>query len=114
MHHTVTCASLPPPSLTVEGGSGVFGAGPFGVSGVWVRDGSEQEKLRCRTKLLQLVPTEGLGKALADPTMGAGEVVGGTAPRWLWQRHGAQGVLLERDEKEPLWLLQVKRSREAQ
>lgn len=40
-------------------------------------------------------------------SVGAGEPAGGTAPRWLWKEHGEQDILLERDDKELLWLFQI-------
>lgn len=54
----------------------------------------------------RLVPTEGLGEALADPR-GCRGAHGGTAPQWLWKQRGARDVLLERDDKELLWLFQI-------
>lgn len=79
--HSDICFS-PTPFPDCGGWQGGFRSGAVWCSWGVVRDGSEQEKLRCRTKPLQLVPTEGLGDALADLAMGAG---------WGAQPHGGFG-----------------------
>lgn len=48
-------------------------------------------------------PTQGLGDAPASPT-GTGQPMVGTSPCWLWEQHGTQGDLVNRDSKELLWL----------